>query len=181
MTSVLRAHPSPAADPAAAPARRTDRHSPRPPAGRPRPCRTGRRAERPTGGFDQQILFKAAQDPGYYCFRIPAVVQSARGTLLAFAEGRRHDCGDAGDIDLVLKRSTDGGRTWGPLQVINQGNGDTHGNPAPIVDRRTGRIVLAETYNKGRNDGLSCDVPCDRTPYLQYSDDDGATWSAPGT
>ncbi|QIK11116.1 laminin G [Streptomyces sp. ID38640] len=133
----------------------------------------------PAGGFDQQILFKASQEKGYYCFRIPAVVQSTRGTLLAFAEGRRHDCGDAGDIDLVLKRSTDGGRTWGPLQVINRGNGDTHGNPAPIVDRRTGRIVLAETYNTGRTDGLSCDVPCDRTPHLQYSDDDGATWSPP--
>ncbi|MGW2008208.1 exo-alpha-sialidase [Streptomyces nigrescens] len=133
----------------------------------------------PAGGFDQQILFKASQEKGYYCFRIPAVVQSTRGTLLAFAEGRRHDCGDAGDIDLVLKRSTDGGRTWGPLQVINRGNGDTHGNPAPIVDRRTGRIVLAETYNKGRTDGLSCDVPCDRTPHLQYSDDDGSTWSPP--
>jgi sialidase-1 len=133
----------------------------------------------PTGGFDQRILFKADQEQGYACFRIPAVVRSAHGTLLAFAEGRVHDCGDAGDIDLVLKRSTDGGRTWGPLQVVNHGDGDTHGNPAPIVDRRTGRIVLAETYNKGRDDGLGCDVPCDRTPHLQYSDDDGATWSAP--
>ncbi|MEU3713268.1 exo-alpha-sialidase [Streptomyces catenulae] len=133
----------------------------------------------PPGGFDQRVLFSAAQDPGYACFRIPAVVRSVRGTLLAFAEGRVHDCGDAGDIDLVLKRSTDGGRTWGPLQVVNAGGGDTHGNPAPVVDRRTGRIVLAETYNKGRTDGLSCTTPCDRTPHLQYSDDDGATWSAP--
>ncbi|MFJ9407921.1 exo-alpha-sialidase [Streptomyces sp. NPDC101393] len=133
----------------------------------------------PADGFDQQILFKADRDKGYACFRIPAVVRSAHGTLLAFAEGRAHDCGDAGDIDLVLKRSTDGGRTWGPLQVVSHGNGDTHGNPAPLVDRRTGRIVLAETYNKGRDDGLGCDVPCDRTPHLQYSDDDGATWSAP--
>ncbi|MFB6438802.1 exo-alpha-sialidase [Streptomyces sp. NPDC056411] len=133
----------------------------------------------PAGGFEQQVLFKASREQGYFCFRIPAVVRSVRGTLLAFAEGRRHDCGDAGDIDLVLKRSTDGGRTWGPLEVINHGNGDTHGNPAPVVDRRTGRIVLAETYNKGRTDGLSCEVPCDRTPHLQYSDDDGATWSQP--
>ncbi|TJZ54360.1 laminin G [Streptomyces piniterrae] len=133
----------------------------------------------PTGGFDQQVLFKAAHEKGYACFRIPAIVKSVRGTLLAFAEGRAHDCGDAGDIDLVVKRSTDGGHTWGPLQIINHGDGDTHGNPAPIVDRRTGRIVIAETYNKGRDDGKSCDVPCDRTPHLQYSDDDGATWSAP--
>ncbi|MFB6534019.1 exo-alpha-sialidase [Streptomyces noursei] len=133
----------------------------------------------PSGGFAQQVLFKAALEKGYACFRIPAIVRTVRGTLLAFAEGRVHDCGDAGDIDLVLKRSTDGGRTWGPLEVVNHGDGDTHGNPAPLVDRRTGRIVLAETYNKGRTDGLSCDVPCDRTPHLQYSDDDGATWSAP--
>lgn len=129
--------------------------------------------------FEQQVLFRASQDPGYACFRIPAVVRSTHGTLLAFAEGRVHDCGDAGDIDIVVKRSTDGGRTWGPLQVVNEGAGDTHGNPAPIVDRETGRIVLAETYNTGRTDGRGCDVPCDRTPHLQYSDDDGLNWSAP--
>ncbi|MCX4578690.1 exo-alpha-sialidase [Streptomyces sp. NBC_01571] len=129
--------------------------------------------------FEQQVLFKAAQDPGYACFRIPAVVRTSRGTLLAFAEGRVHDCGDAGDIDIVVKRSTDGGRSWGPLQVVNEGAGDTHGNPAPVVDRETGRVVLAETYNTGRTDGRSCDVPCDRTPHLQYSDDDGLSWSRP--
>ncbi|MFF4602546.1 exo-alpha-sialidase [Streptomyces sp. NPDC001339] len=133
----------------------------------------------PTGGFEQQVLFKAVRERGYFCFRVPAVVKSRRGTLLAFAEGRRHDCGDAGDIDLVLKRSTDGGRTWGPLQVVSPGNGGTHGNPVPIVDRRTGRIVLVETHNDGRADGLGCAVPCPRTPHLQYSDDDGMTWSAP--
>lgn len=132
-----------------------------------------------TADFTQQVLFKASQDPGYACFRIPAIVRTDAGTLLAFAEGRVHDCGDAGDIDIVVKRSTDGGRTWGPLSVVNHGGGDTHGNPAPIVDRRTGRILLAETYNPGRTDGKSCSVPCDRTPHLQYSDDDGRTWSQP--
>ncbi|MFI6876735.1 exo-alpha-sialidase [Streptomyces sp. NPDC050400] len=129
--------------------------------------------------FDQQVLFKASQDPGYACYRIPAVVKTVRGTLLAFAEGRTNDCSDAGDIDIVVKRSEDGGRTWSPLQVVNEGAGDTHGNPAPIVDRRTGRIVLAETYNTGVPGGGNCPVPCDRTPHLQYSDDDGRSWSAP--
>ncbi|GAA4319331.1 exo-alpha-sialidase [Streptomyces venetus] len=129
--------------------------------------------------FDQQILFKASQDPGYACFRIPAIVRTTAGTLLAFAEGRVLNCADAADIDLVVKRSTDGGRTWGPLQVVNEGAGDTHGNPAPLVDRRTGRILLAETYNTGRTDAGSCTIPCDRTPHLQYSDDDGRTWSEP--
>ncbi|MFC9126171.1 exo-alpha-sialidase [Streptomyces sp. NPDC057099] len=129
--------------------------------------------------FEQQVLFKASQDPGYACFRIPAIVRTTAGTLLAFAEGRVLNCGDAADIDLVLKRSTDGGRTWGPLQVVTEGAGDTHGNPAPLVDRRTGRILLAETYNTGRTDAGNCTVPCDRTPHLQYSDDDGRTWSKP--
>ncbi|WP_030246066.1 MULTISPECIES: exo-alpha-sialidase [unclassified Streptomyces] len=129
--------------------------------------------------FEQQILFKASQDPGYSCFRIPAIVRTTAGTLLAFAEGRVLNCGDAADIDIVVKRSTDGGRTWGPLQVVNEGAGDTHGNPAPLVDRRTGRILLAETYNTGRTDAGNCTVPCDRTPHLQYSDDDGRTWSEP--
>ncbi|MGW0212491.1 exo-alpha-sialidase [Streptomyces sp. NPDC003233] len=138
-------------------------------------------AQSPAGDpeFEQQILFKASQDPGYACFRIPAIVRTTDGTLLAFAEGRVLNCGDAADIDIVLKRSIDGGRTWGPLQVVNEGAGDTHGNPAPIVDRETGRVWLAETYNTGRTDSASCSVPCDRTPHLQYSDDDGRTWSVP--
>ncbi|WP_440580782.1 exo-alpha-sialidase [Streptomyces sp. PT19] len=130
--------------------------------------------------FEQQVLFRADRDPGgYACFRIPAIVRTNEGTLLAFAEGRVLDCGDAGDIDVVVKRSTDGGRTWGPLQVVNEGGGDTHGNPAPVVDRDTGRVLLVETYNAGRTDGGNCAVPCARTPHLQYSDDDGRTWSAP--
>ncbi len=131
------------------------------------------------GKFDEKILFKASRDPGYACFRIPAIVKTTKGTLLAFAEGRVLNCGDAADIDIVVKRSTDGGRTWSPLQVVNEGAGDTHGNPAPIVDRETGRIVLAETYNPGRTDSANCAVPCERTPHLQYSDDDGRTWSEP--
>ncbi|OEU91735.1 laminin G [Streptomyces abyssalis] len=130
-------------------------------------------------GFTQQVLFKAAHETGYSCFRIPAVVRTAKGTLLAFAEGRVRDCGDAGDIDVVVKRSVDGGRTWGPLRVVSRGDGDTHGNPVPVVDHRTGRILLAQTFNAGRTDGKSCESPCDRTPHLQYSDDDGNSWSPP--
>jgi sialidase-1 len=136
-------------------------------------------APEPSPTLDQQVLFKAANEQGYACFRIPAIVKSKKGTLLAFAEGRVNNCGDTGDIDLVLKHSTDGGRTWSPLQLVNEGGGDTHGNPVPIVDSVTGRIFLVSTYNKGRTDDKACDTPCPRFPHLQYSDDDGATWSAP--
>ncbi|GGX63954.1 exo-alpha-sialidase [Streptomyces hiroshimensis] len=136
----------------------------------------------PSAGFEEQVLFKAGQeadDGAYACFRIPALVTTAHGTVLAFAEGRKGDCSDATDIDVVVKRSADAGRTWSPLQVVDAGLGDTHGNPAPVVDGRSGRIALLTTYNKGRPGGGNCDVPCDRTPHLQFSDDDGAHWSAP--
>jgi sialidase-1 len=49
-------------------------------------------------------VFVSGRD-GYHTFRIPAVVRAADGTLIAFAEGRKHSRGDAGDIDLVCRRS----------------------------------------------------------------------------
>jgi sialidase-1 len=121
--------------------------------------------------YDEQVLFARAEG-GYFCFRIPAIVEATDGTLLAFAEGRIADCGDDGDIDLVLKRSSDGGKTWTPLQVVLEGGGDTRGNPVPIVDERTGRVVLMTTYNPGPN-------ARDRRPFVQHSDDHGAKWSSP--
>ncbi|HEX6685457.1 MAG TPA: sialidase family protein [Candidatus Limnocylindrales bacterium] len=126
--------------------------------------------------FEQQTLYKQG-DFGYACFRIPAIVKatdgSANGVVLAFAEGRVKDCGDDENIDLVLRRSADDGRTWGPLQVVSKGNGSTHGNPVPIVHSGTGRIVLVSTHNGPE----PCPNGCDRDPWVQYSDDFGATWS----
>ncbi|WP_420000521.1 exo-alpha-sialidase [Streptomyces boninensis] len=137
----------------------------------------GRAAPATEPHFDQQVLFKAANEQGYACFRIPAVVKTTKGTLLAFAEGRVNNCGDADDIDLVLKRSFDGGKTWTPLQVIQEGGGDTNGNPVPIVDRDSGRITLISNRNKGVGSAANCAVPCKRDPYIQHSDDDGESWS----
>ncbi|MEV5147943.1 hypothetical protein AB0L14_27000 [Streptomyces sp. NPDC052727] len=65
------------------------------------------------------------------------------------------------------------------MRVVDEDGGDTHGNPAPVVDRVTGRVWVAETYDTGRTDSAGGTVPCDRTPHLQYSDDDGRTWSRP--
>lgn len=121
---------------------------------------------------------------GYHTFRIPAVVRARSGVLLAFAEGRRGAAGDAGDIDLVLRRSTDGGRTWGPLQMVGDNGPHTFGNPAPVVDPRTGRVVLLSTHNAGtasEQEILRGEVPPEdsRRVFVQHSDDEGTSWSAP--
>jgi sialidase-1 len=120
---------------------------------------------------------------GYSAFRIPAIVASRSGALLAFAEGRVGGLGDAGNIDLVLRRSTDGGCTWGPLQVVADSGANTSGNPAPVVTAG-GRVVLLSTYNGGTATEAAImrgEVPADqsRRVFVQTSDDDGATWSAP--
>lgn len=76
----------------------------------------------------------------YHTYRIPAIVRTEKGTLLAFCEGRKASRRDWGDIDLLVKRSTDGGRTWSAFQKIADFGPDTVGNPAPVVDRQTGTI-----------------------------------------
>ncbi|MFQ3562605.1 sialidase family protein [Streptomyces gramineus] len=121
---------------------------------------------------------------GYAQFRIPAAVRTGRGTLLAFAEGRHSTTGDSGDIDVVLRRSSDGGCTWGPLQVVTDGNGDTRGNPAPVVDPRTGDVVLVTSYNDGSVNEAQImrgqvTAGQSRRVFVQRSRTDGRSFTAP--
>jgi sialidase-1 len=123
-----------------------------------------------------------AGDGGYHTFRIPSVIATRAGTLLAFAEGRRAGAGDAGDIDLVVKRSADGGRTWSGLQVVGDNGPNTFGNPCAVVDRDTGTIWLLTTQNLGSDhekDIIAGTSKAGRTVWVLKSTDDGATWSAP--
>src|SRR5262245_20562598 len=92
-------------------------------------------------GGEATPVFQNGTD-GYHTFRIPAVIAAKNGTLLAFAEGRKKGGGDAGDIDLVMRRSTDAGKSWGPLQVVWDDAENTCGNPCPVVDAADGRIHL---------------------------------------
>lgn len=129
------------------------------------------------------VPFAAGQD-GYDTFRIPAAVRAADGALVAFAEGRVGGAGDSGNIDVVSKRSSDGGCTWGPLDVVASGAGDTRGNPAPVVDLRTGHIVLLTCYNSGdvsEAQIMRGEVTPEqgRRVFVQTSSDDGRTFSAP--
>ena len=121
---------------------------------------------------------------GYDTYRIPATVVTDQGTVLAFAEGRHNSAGDTGNIDVVLRRSTDGGCTWGQLSVVAAGEGDTRGNPAPVVDPRTGAIVLVTSYNSGTvTEGqiMRGEVTPEqsRRVFVQRSWDDGRSFSAP--
>ncbi|MEU9389457.1 sialidase family protein [Streptomyces sp. NPDC048324] len=121
---------------------------------------------------------------GYATYRIPAAVTTPRGTVLAFAEGRHDGAGDSGDIDVVLRRSADGGCTWGPLRVVAAGDGDTRGNPAPVVDPRTGAIVLVTSFNSGAVTEAQI-MRGEATPeqsrrvFVQRGLDDGRVFSAP--
>ena len=93
-------------------------------------------------------VFVAGQD-SYNTYRIPAIVRAKSGALLAFCEGRKSGGGDAGDIDIVLKRSVDGGRTWSGQQVLWNDGTNTCGNPCPVVDDSTGTVWLVLTHNVG--------------------------------
>src|SRR5690348_1453358 len=96
----------------------------------------------------QTPLFVAGKG-GYHTYRIPALIVSKKGTLHAFCEGRRNGTSGPGDIDLVLKRSTDGGKSWLPTQTVWDDGANTCGNPCPVVDQATGTVWLLMTHNHG--------------------------------
>ncbi len=121
-----------------------------------------------TPAVTEQTLFRSGLD-GYHTYRIPSLLVTPAGTVLAFCEGRRASPRDDGDIDLLVKRSTDAGRTWSPQRVVHEEGDDapiTIGNPCPVVDAATGTIVLAFTRDNA-------------AVFVTTSDDDGSTWSPP--
>lgn len=120
---------------------------------------------------------------GHKSYRIPAIIALPNKDLLAFCEGRVNGAGDFGDINIVLKRSSDGGKTWTALQTVVDADSLQAGNPAPVVDLTdlaypNGRIFLF--YNTGNNhegevrkgNGL-------REAWFITSIDNGRTWSEP--
>lgn len=126
-------------------------------------------------------LFASGTD-GYNTFRIPAIVTSPKGTILAIAEGRKNSSSDTGNIDLVLKRSTDNGKTWSSLKVIWDDGDNVCGNPAPVVDYSTGTIYLLSTWNLGSDHEsqiINQTSKDSRRVFILQSTDDGQTWSSP--
>ncbi len=127
----------------------------------------------------QEALFTSGTGD-YHTYRIPSLIVTTKGSLLAFCEGRKKGRGDSGAIDLLLRRSTDGGKTWGKVQVVWADGDNTCGNPCPVVDHKTGTVLLLMTHNLGTDteaqilDGKSKST---RTVWITLSDDDGATWA----
>ena len=127
-------------------------------------CRAARAEDVP-----EQIDVFTSGTEGYHTYRIPGVVLTTKNTLLAFCEGRKTGRGDHGDLDLVLRRSTDLGKTWEPMQLVYEEGGTakiTIGNPCPVVDRTTGTVWLPFCRNNDR-------------VFITHSADDGKTWAAP--
>jgi sialidase-1 len=129
----------------------------------------------------QQDLFVGGTD-GYHTYRIPSVLTTKKGTVLVFCEGRKNSASDTGAIDLLLKRSTDGGNTWGRQQLVWHDGANTCANPCPVLDEETGTILLLVTHNPGAMSEkriTNQETGEGRTAWLMSSGEDGASWSAP--
>lgn len=130
---------------------------------------------------EQIDVFTSGQD-GYHTYRIPAVIRAKNGDLLAFCEGRKSAGGDSGDIDLLQKRSTDGGRTWSAAQLVWNDDANTCGNPCPVLDESTGTLWLLLTHNLGTDHEKQIAARTakgTRTAWVASSKDNGATWTKP--
>lgn len=121
-----------------------------------------------------------ANTGGYTAYRIPVLTVAPDGSLLAVAEGRKNSTSDFGEIDIVLRRSTDDGTTWGPQTVVTSHGANTAGNPVVVTDPASGDLVLVSCGNAGdTNEAEVMKGLATRQVYVQRSTDSGATWTTP--
>lgn len=128
-------------------------------------------------------VFMARQD-GYKSIRIPSVVVTKLGVVLAFAEGRAADADQAGN-SIILKRSRDAGRTWLPLQLIADDGANSLNNPTAVVEQESGRVFLMyqriPAHMKERDQTVEPGYEGTNVylNFITWSDDEGVTWSQP--
>ena len=128
-------------------------------------------------------VFTAGND-GYASVRIPSVVVSPKGVVLAFAEGRaKHS--DQAQNDIILKRSQDGGKTWGKLQLIADDGAHSLNNPTALVDQKINRVFLmyqripSHLKEASKNTDTGYEGTNVYRNLLTWSDDDGDHWTQP--
>src|SRR5215831_1613440 len=127
-----------------------------------------------------QVDVAVGGEGGYFAYRIPSVVTTARGTLVALFEGRKNDVNDSGDIDTLVSRSFDNGRTWTKRQVIADWGPETIGNPNTLIDRKTGTIWAFLSAHQARFPQKLIIAGKDTIHTLVVkSTDDGAHWTKP--
>ena len=136
------------------------------------------------------VALRRGGDDGAAVYRIPGLVTTPKGTLIGVYDVRYHGGGDLpGHIDVGMSRSTDGGRTWEPMRVIMDMGDDPKwrhdgvGDPAVLVDRETGRILVIAVWSHGNRgwNGSGPGLEPEETGQLMlvHSDDDGRSWSEP--
>jgi sialidase-1 len=130
--------------------------------------------------YFREFILYAAGDAGYHECRIPALLATSKWTILAFNEARKFSGRDADEIDLVLRRSTDGGNTFGDIQILAHQEGWACHNLVPVQDRDTETIWLFFCKNPMHgNEAAAPDRATPRTVWLTHSRDEGETWSDP--
>jgi sialidase-1 len=130
----------------------------------------------------ETVVFKGGNE-GHAIYRIPAMISLPNGELLAFAEGRVNGTDDFGDINLVMKRSTDKGKSWSPLQMLVDYDSLQAGNPAPVVDLHDPahpQGVIYLFFNTGNNHEYEVRMNQGvREVWMMKSFDLGKTWETP--
>lgn len=130
--------------------------------------------------MSQPAVLWTAGVGGYERYRIPALCLLPSGTILAFTEARKLIAADdSGDIDVAMRRSPDGGETWGPSRIVQSFAADTAGNPCPVVDPATGDVVLVTCRNGGVD--TSAQIRSGAKParriYVKRITGDGTAWT----
>jgi hypothetical protein len=118
-----------------------------------------------TEGVEHVELFVPGEEAGRG-YRIPAMIVLPGDVLLAFSESRVNAMSDLLDIDIVMKRSQDGGSTWSVLQVVQDVGKHTVHSPCPVFDEDTKTVWLPFCVDY-------------ENLYVMNSADGGLTWSEP--
>ena len=139
----------------------------------------------PAGAFFTQTDVFQHGENGVHTYRIPALVETLKGTLIAVADARQNSSRDLpNQISLAMRRSFDEGKTWEPLRTILAVGEGGVGDASLMLDRTTGRVWCFHNYGPP---GIgfwtakpgAVTGPTTHQVHAMYSDDDGATWSKP--